>query len=89
MWMKDEGWSNILQRLQVGKHTRDDMDKVDKFVVTNPHANLPNFQTLPSTPSSPLLLVTIGLLKFSMPSSMDSSKVDALGTRYFAVYSWT
>ena len=47
MRVTDETWSGILSRLRVGECTKEDMDEVQKLVLTNPRCDIPDFPTAP------------------------------------------
>ncbi|KAF5321196.1 hypothetical protein D9619_001956 [Psilocybe cf. subviscida] len=44
---KDQGWMDILDRLQIGQCTEDDIDKLKKLVLTNPQCERPDFSQAP------------------------------------------
>jgi hypothetical protein len=47
MRITDDVWTGILSRLRVGECTEDDIDEIQKLVLTNPACEIPDFSTTP------------------------------------------
>lgn len=47
MRVTDIGWTDILNRLRVGECTKDDLDEINKLVLTNPCCHIPDFSAAP------------------------------------------
>jgi hypothetical protein len=45
---RDPIWSDLLRRLRVGECNRNDLDEIEKLVLTNPECDVPDFSKPPS-----------------------------------------
>lgn len=45
--IKDETWTNILSRLRVGECNENDLEEIQKLVLTNPDCDIPDFSKAP------------------------------------------
>ncbi len=47
MRVSDQIWTDILKRLRVGECTKNDLEEIEKLVLTNPHCEVPDFTKPP------------------------------------------